>query len=89
MLHERKLLHQNNLVIIHRFRLAFYCAFCASSWLMLIFAATQARVAQWIRAFASGAKGRRFDPCRGYQSFIPSVFIRGEFHSPTARFLLG
>src|ERR1700720_693194 len=25
-----------------------------------------ARVAQWIRAFASGAKGRRFDPCRGY-----------------------
>jgi hypothetical protein len=26
-----------------------------------------ARVAQWIRAFASGAKGRRFDPCRGYQ----------------------
>jgi hypothetical protein len=24
-----------------------------------------ARVAQWIRAFASGAKGRRFDPCRG------------------------
>src|SRR5436305_12093010 len=28
----------------------------------------QARVAQWIRAFASGAKGRRFDPCRGYQS---------------------
>ena len=28
-----------------------------------------ARVAQWIRAFASGAKGRRFDPCRGYQYF--------------------
>ena len=27
----------------------------------------RARVAQWIRAFASGAKGRRFDPCRGYQ----------------------
>src|SRR4029453_17100373 len=27
-----------------------------------------ARVAQWIRAFASGAKGRRFDPCRGYHS---------------------
>src|SRR5258708_525002 len=31
---------------------------------------TRARVAQWIRAFASGAKGRRFDPCRGYQ--LPS-----------------
>jgi two-component system cell cycle response regulator DivK len=30
-------------------------------------AAPRARVAQWIRAFASGAKGRRFDPCRGYQ----------------------
>ena len=27
-----------------------------------------ARVAQWIRAFASGAKGRRFDPCRGYHN---------------------
>ena len=36
---------------------------------MLSFVApTRARVAQWIRAFASGAKGRRFDPCRGYQS---------------------
>jgi hypothetical protein len=30
----------------------------------------QARVAQWIRAFASGAKGRRFDPCRGYQQIF-------------------
>jgi hypothetical protein len=28
---------------------------------------THARVAQWIRALASGARGRRFDPCRGYQ----------------------
>ena len=28
---------------------------------------TSARVAQWIRASASGAEGRRFDPCRGYQ----------------------
>ena len=27
---------------------------------------TSARVAQWIRALASGARGRRFDPCRGY-----------------------
>src|SRR6185503_3936206 len=31
-----------------------------------------ARVAQWIRAFASGAKGRRFDPCRGYQRLAQS-----------------
>ena len=31
---------------------------------------THARVAQWIRAFASGAKGRRFDPCRGYQFLL-------------------
>src|SRR5688572_30485966 len=37
---------------------------------VLSFAAPpHARVAQWIRAFASGAKGRRFDPCRGYHFF--------------------
>src|ERR1051326_7149783 len=36
------------------------------------FASPQARVAQWIRAFASGAKGRRFDPCRGYQEIDQS-----------------
>src|SRR5262249_60322622 len=35
---------------------------------VLSFCIPQARVAQWIRAFASAAKGRRFDPCRGYQS---------------------
>jgi hypothetical protein len=35
-------------------------------------APTRARVAQWIRAFASGAKGRRFDPCRGYHS-LPTL----------------
>jgi hypothetical protein len=35
----------------------------------LFLTADVARVAQWIRAFASGAKGRRFDPCRGYQYF--------------------
>src|SRR6185312_9320584 len=35
---------------------------------VLSFFELQARVAQWIRAFASGAKGRRFDPCRGYHS---------------------
>ena len=34
----------------------------------------QARVAQWIRAFASGAKGRRFDPCRGYHI----IFINAQ-----------
>src|SRR6266404_6858604 len=33
----------------------------------IVLSPTRARVAQWIRAFASGAKGRRFDPCRGYQ----------------------
>jgi hypothetical protein len=33
----------------------------------IFFRQPKARVAQWIRAFASGAKGRRFDPCRGYQ----------------------
>ena len=34
--------------------------------LVLSSVSRHARVAQWIRAFASGAKGRRFDPCRGY-----------------------
>src|SRR5438477_4758681 len=38
---------------------------------MLSFSSARARVAQWIRAFASGAKGRRFDPCRGYQ-YLPN-----------------
>jgi NADH pyrophosphatase NudC (nudix superfamily) len=39
---------------------------------------TVARVAQWIRAFASGAKGRRFDPCRGYHypRLLPSISAR-------------
>jgi hypothetical protein len=37
-----------------------------------IFSLIHARVAQWIRAFASGAKGRRFDPCRGYH-FLRSI----------------
>ena len=39
---------------------------------MLNFLLPRARVAQWIRAFASGAKGRRFDPCRGYQTLAQS-----------------
>src|ERR1051325_11969946 len=39
---------------------------------VLSFSAQIARVAQWIRAFASGAKGRRFDPCRGYH--LPCLF---------------
>jgi two-component system cell cycle response regulator DivK len=40
----------------------------------------RARVAQWIRAFASGAKGRRFDPCRGYQVLPnpPSIAMEGQ-----------
>src|SRR5215213_8478251 len=38
-----------------------------------------ARVAQWIRAFASGAKGRRFDPCRGY-SISPYKSLRTPRH---------
>jgi hypothetical protein len=44
-----------------------------------------ARVAQWIRALASGARGRRFDPSRGYhkhhnpklvQSPMSKVYLR-------------
>jgi two-component system, cell cycle response regulator DivK len=37
-----------------------------SSRYAIVLTLPHARVAQWIRAFASGAKGRRFDPCRGY-----------------------
>src|SRR6266404_9240531 len=44
----------------------------------IVLSPTRARVAQWIRAFASGAKGRRFDPCRGYQNSIIRVEIRGR-----------
>ncbi len=36
-----------------------------------------ARVAQWIRALASGARGRRFDPCRGYH--FPFKLFRQSF----------
>jgi Domain of unknown function (DUF4440) len=54
--------------------------------MLSFFPIQRARVAQWIRAFASGAKGRRFDPCRGYQIF--SCHLR--FHLRIAnRFTFG
>src|SRR6266498_1235218 len=51
---------------------------------------TCARVAQWIRAFASGAKGRRFNPCRGYTflsliSAFMSAFKLSRLLSKTER----
>ena len=47
-------------------RLDLLCLFVLlPGFYVIFFPSTQARVAQWIRAFASGAKGRRFDPCRG------------------------
>src|SRR6185312_1681373 len=60
---------------------------------VLSFFELQARVAQWIRAFASGAKGRRFDPCRGYQilltgdadDFGVARLLRTHFGSKNAR----
>ena len=42
---------------------------------MLNFLMPHARVAQWIRALASGARGRRFDPCRGYQTLAQSSLL--------------
>jgi two-component system, cell cycle response regulator DivK len=48
-----------------------------------------ARVAQWIRAFASGAKGRRFDPCRGYHlphfrcQTVMSTVVPNQIQQPT------
>ena len=40
----------------------------------------RARVAQWIRALASGARGRRFDPCRGYQTLaiLPAFAMQAQ-----------
>src|SRR5215217_1371048 len=44
-------------------RLCFLCLFVAN--MLSSVPQPHARVAQWIRALASGARGRRFDPCRG------------------------
>ena len=49
---------------------------------------TCARVAQWIRALASGARGRRFDPCRGYQQPNKSEARDQESETENKRCLL-
>src|SRR5215510_136157 len=50
-----------------------------------------ARVAQWIRAFASGAKGRWFESSRGYLFFWSSpryfISLRPTFVATSGSFL--